>query len=54
VWTHTLTPEGNSEGLASRLEVACGDSTKAFDLGASGGQAMMPLDAMPCEVQITL
>jgi hypothetical protein len=54
VWAHTITPEGDSEGLLALLEVQCGDEKKDFDLKLAGGQVVLPLRGQPCRLAITL
>jgi hypothetical protein len=54
VWAHRVKAGGESEGLAGRLEVRCGDKTAGFDLGLSGEQVLLPHDGAPCRVEITL
>jgi amino acid permease len=44
VWAHTITPEGDSEGLPARLEFQSGEDVKRFDLNLSRGQALIPLN----------
>jgi len=42
VWAHRITPEGDSEALAARLEVELGEEVKQIDLDLTQGQALIP------------
>ena len=53
VWAHRVTPEGDSEGLPALLEVHDGMDTRRFDLGLSGGQALLPLAGEACRLTLT-
>jgi hypothetical protein len=54
VWAHRLTPEGNSEALPARVDVQGGAHTQGFDLGAAGGQVVLPIAAGPHRLEIRL
>ena len=43
VWVHRINPDGDSEGMAARLEVELGGKVKQMDLGLMQGQALIPL-----------
>ncbi len=53
VWTHKITPEGDSQGLPARLAVHNGGEKKEFDLKLSGGQVVLPLPDETCRLEIT-
>ena len=53
VWAHRLTTEGNSQGLAARLELQDGAQTHQVDLSDSNGQVVLPLADEGCEVKLT-
>ncbi len=53
VWTHRITPDGDSEGLPALLEVHVASETRRFDLKLSGGQVLLPLTSGECWVEIT-
>jgi len=53
VWAHTITPEGDSEGLPALLKVFCGKKKKEFDLKLSDGQVVLPLTGEACKLEIT-
>lgn len=54
VWTHKITPEGDSESLPARVEVRCGDEREAVDLELFGGQVVLPLTGEACRLEIVL
>ena len=53
VWTHRVTPTGDSESLPGLLEVHDGGEAKRFDLGLSGGQVVVPFTGRASEIVIT-
>jgi hypothetical protein len=56
IWTHRLTLEGASVGLAGLLEVQCGPETKQFELNQTGPgkQVVLPLTPEPCRMTMIL
>jgi amino acid permease len=54
LWTHRVTPEGDSEPLPSLAEIQCGDETRQVDLGLCGGQVLLPIPRAACQLRITL
>jgi amino acid permease len=53
VWTHALAPDGSDQALPAAGEIRSGDVITPCDLGALGGQVVLPLAGNGCEVQIT-
>jgi hypothetical protein len=53
MWAHTITPEGDSEGLPALLGVHCSGEKKEFDLKLSGGQVVLPFTGDACKLEIT-
>ena len=53
VWTHRITPDGDSEALPALLEVHVANETRRFDLKLSGGQVVLPLASGECWLEIT-
>jgi hypothetical protein len=51
VWTHRLTPTGDSDGLAAHVEVRDGRDVRVFE---QHGQLLVPLGDAPTQVSITL
>jgi len=54
VWTHRITPELRSEGLAASLIVNNNGEQGKFDLGRSGGQVILPYSGGKGEIKIAL
>jgi hypothetical protein len=54
VWVHRVTPTGESQGVPATLEVRDGGEARRFDLGASGGQVVVPFSGKACELVIAL
>jgi hypothetical protein len=54
VWTHRITPTGDSEALPARVEIRCGGESRQFDLRQSTGQVVVPLSGAPYQVNINL
>lgn len=54
VWTHRLTPEGDSERLPAALALRNGDTSKEFDLGASAGHVIVPVSNTSQQLEIAL
>jgi hypothetical protein len=55
VWAHTLTPEGNSEGLPVEAQLLTGAAGAApVALPVRAGQALIPLSGPRVEVEIKL
>jgi amino acid permease len=54
VWTHRVTPAGDSELLAARLEFDQNGETCIYDMGRCGGQLLLPLEGQPCRLVLTL
>jgi hypothetical protein len=53
IWTHRVTPDGDSEPLPALVEVRCGSETRQVDLGLSRGQILLPISGEPCHLQFT-
>ena len=53
MWTHRVTPAGDSEALPALLEVHDGGEAKRFDLGLSGGEVVVPITGRASEIVIT-
>jgi hypothetical protein len=45
VWTHQITPQGTSQGLAARLTISSNSHEKSFEINHSGAPVFVPLDA---------
>jgi amino acid permease len=54
VWTHQLTPTGDSVALTGRVTVQHAGGTQSLDLGPGDGQVILPTSGAPCQVEITL
>jgi hypothetical protein len=54
IWSHRVTPDGDSESLPARLHVRSGDSSHEYDLGLHGGEIVMPYTGKPVKIQIVL
>lgn len=54
VWVHTITSEGNSEGLPALLEFGSGNETRKIGLQASRGQTVVPLAGDENRLRIVL
>jgi amino acid permease len=54
VWTHRVTPTGDSEALAAHVEVRSGGESRQLDLHECAGQAVVPLSGTPYRVTISL
>lgn len=52
VWAHRLLPEGGSQGLMARLEVADGARARELELNAAQGQAQLPIDGTAIHARI--
>ena len=53
VWTHRITPDGDSEALPALVEVHSAAGTRRFDLRLSGGQVVLPLPSGESWLEIT-
>jgi len=51
VWTHRLTPTGDSDGLPAHVEVRDGRDLRVFD---QHGQLVVPVSDAPIQVSVTL
>jgi len=54
LWTHRLTAMGESTGLPAHVEIQCGGESRQLNLGATGGQAVVPVNGEPYQVHIQL
>ena len=54
IWTHRVTPAGDSETLPALLEVETESGSRHFDLGLQGGQIVAPRPRGVCTVQLIL
>jgi hypothetical protein len=55
VWTHQITPDGQSERLPTVVDLACGgEPPRTYDLRVAGEQVLAPLTGGACRVQISL
>ncbi len=52
VWTHEITPEGNSKALPARLEVQTNGPACIYQLEGAESQKILPLDGAACSVKI--
>jgi hypothetical protein len=52
VWTHAIAPDGDDRALPAAGELRNGEVVTAYDLGALGGQVVLPLVADDFEVQV--
>jgi hypothetical protein len=53
VWAHGLAPDGDDRALSAAAEIRSGEVVTACDLGALGGQVVLPLAGAGFEAQIT-
>lgn len=54
VWSHTLSPEGNSEALRAQITITDGGDERPIDLGLTGHQAVVRLSGGPCRIELVL
>jgi amino acid permease len=54
LWTHQVSPSGDSVRLAARIEVHQEGAARSIDLSDSGDQALIALSGAPCQVEINL
>ena len=52
VWTHEITPEGNSMAVPARMEIQANKPTRIDQLGGVDGQKILPIDGTTCWVKI--
>ena len=54
VWAHQMVPEGFSDYLPARVDIACGATVQQRDLGRTADHAVVPLDGAACPVQVRI
>ena len=52
IWTHALTRDGDDQALPTAGELCSGDVITGYNLGAPGGQVVLPLAGIGFEVQV--
>jgi len=52
IWTHALTRDGDDQALSAAGELCSGDVITGYDLGALGGQVILPLAGVGFQVQV--
>ena len=54
VWVHRITPEEMSEAVPAEVEIYAGETRHSFQLDSGNGIILLPVEALPCRVHITL
>ncbi len=54
LWTHRLTPEGDTAALPALAKMSCPNQEQEFELGQLDGQVITPLGETECQVDIRL
>ena len=54
MWAHTISPDGDSEGLPAHVVAHAGDETREVDLGRSGSQIVLSLASDRCRVELAI
>jgi hypothetical protein len=54
VWAHGISPEGRAERLPAQASLRDGDGLRESELGASDGQAVLPLRHEPGQLDLRL